>query len=289
MLQHGYAEVNGVRLHYVTQGEGKLIMFVHGFPEFWYEWRRQLDEFGKDYKAVALDMRGYNLSSKPIEVEQYRMRILTEDIRQLVEHLGHKRFILVAHDLNGVAYVFAHLYPDYLEKFIAINVPHPSAGIRAHEKSEEQVKAHGYVDVFKSSEAERILSENNYFRLIRLAFTGYYGGDDLLNEGHLTEEDLKLYIESWSQPGGITGGLNHYRALDLGGIARDNLVIRVPTLVIWGMKDPAMLPGYLDGLEKFVPGVTIKRIPDAAHRVVHKKPELVNRYIRQFIGGEKVE
>jgi len=98
MLKHEYADVNGVRLHYVTAGKGKLIMFVHGFPEFWYEWKNQLLEFGNDYQAVAPDMRGYNLSSKPSEVDQYQVKYMVEDLRALAEKLGHKKFVLVAHD-----------------------------------------------------------------------------------------------------------------------------------------------------------------------------------------------
>jgi epoxide hydrolase 4 len=100
MFKHAYAELNGVRLHYVTAGEGKLILFVHGFPEFWYAWRNQLAEFARDYLAVAPDMRGYNLSSKPVEVEQYSIKYLIEDLRALAEHLAHKRFILAGSRLG---------------------------------------------------------------------------------------------------------------------------------------------------------------------------------------------
>src|SRR4030043_2331779 len=98
VFDHKYADVNNIRLHYVTAGKGKLMMFLHGFPEFWYEWKDQLVEFGRDYHAVAPDMRGFNLSSRPADVEQYRMKYLVEDIRALVEYLGYNKFILVAHD-----------------------------------------------------------------------------------------------------------------------------------------------------------------------------------------------
>ena len=95
-FQSRYAEVNGVRLHFVSKGEGKLIMFVHGFPEFWAGWENQLDEFGQDHQAVAVDMRGYNLSSKPEDPDAYHVMDLIEDLRALAEHLGHEKFILVA-------------------------------------------------------------------------------------------------------------------------------------------------------------------------------------------------
>ena len=125
-IRHAEAEVNGVRLHYAAAGAGSLVMFVHGFPEFWYEWRRQLVEFGRDHLAVAPDMRGYNLSSRPSDLDAYAVPTLVEDIRALAEHLGHRRFTLVAHDWGGaVAWVFAMLHPGMLERLVLINAPHP--------------------------------------------------------------------------------------------------------------------------------------------------------------------
>src|SRR6202451_2040321 len=126
-LKNEYATVNGVRLHYVTAGKGPLIIFLHGFPEFWYEWKEQLPEFGKDYRAVAPDMRGYNLSEKPAGVEHYQMKELVEDVRALAEHLGYKKFILVGHDWGGgVAWGFAIAHPEYLEKLVIVNCPPPA-------------------------------------------------------------------------------------------------------------------------------------------------------------------
>ena len=286
MLRHDYAEVNGVRLHYVSEGQGKLILFVHGFPEFWYEWKNQLEEFGKDHQAVAVDLRGYNLSSKPIDPDQYKMRILTEDLRQLVEHLGHQKFILVAHDWGGsVAYAFAMRHPDYLEKLIVINTFHPGTFNRELQKNPKQRGGSQYILMFRSPEAEKILSENNfaYFR------ENTFG--DLIKQGYLTEEDLKAYHKAWSQPGALTGGLNYYRASRMDAlegktqpaIDESRLIVRVPTLVIWGEQDRAMVASNLDGLDEFVPDLTIKRIPDGTHWVVHEKPELINKYIREFI------
>jgi pimeloyl-ACP methyl ester carboxylesterase len=290
MFEHKYADVNNIRLHYVTAGNGKLIMFLHGFPEFWYEWKNQLTEFGRDYQAVAPDMRGYNLSSKPVEVEQYRMKYLINDIRALAEHLGYKKFILVAHDWGGgVAWPFAIRYPEYLEKLIIINAVHPVTFMRELRDNPAQRKASQYILVYRTTKAEEILSRNNY------ALPASNLLEDGLKQGYFTEEDRKAYIEAWSQPGALTGGLNYYRAAHLGsftGESDDSLsadpslfTVAVPTLVIWGEKDKWLLTGNLEGLEKYVPNLTIKRIPNGSHWVIHEKPGLVNSYIREFIEG----
>jgi pimeloyl-ACP methyl ester carboxylesterase len=288
MFKHKYAEVNNIRIHYVTVGEGKLIMFLHGFPEFWYEWKDQLKEFGRDYQAVAPDMRGYNLSSKPADVQQYRRKYLVEDIRALAEHLGYKKFFLVAHDWGaGVAWPFAIIHPDYLEKLIIINGPHPATFARELRDNPEQQKASQYVRVYQTAEAEEILSRDNYAVLDSSLL------QDGLKQGYFTEEDRQAYLDAWSQPGALTGGLNYYRAArlvpfsgesdDTASTDPSSLMVKVPTLVIWGEKDKYLLTETLDGLEKYVPNLTVKRIPDGSHWVVHEKPALVNSYIRKFI------
>jgi pimeloyl-ACP methyl ester carboxylesterase len=284
--KHEYAEVNGVRLHYVTDGKGPLIVFLHGFPEFWYEWKQQLPEFAKDYRSVAPDMRGYNLSGKPAGVDHYQMKELVEDVRALVKHLGYKKFVLVCHDWGGaVAWSFAIAHPEYLEKLVIINCPHPAILARELAENPAQQKASQYMLLFRSAQAEQTLSANNYAGLV----DGVLG--DGLKTGAFTEADKQAYIQAWSQPGALTGGLNYYRAANLGPPApgeaiappTGSLLVKVPTLVIWGEKDTALLTGNLDGMDKFVPKLTVKRIPDGSHWVLHEKPELVNEYIREFI------
>ena len=288
MFEHGYADVSKIRLHYVTAGKGRLIMFLHGFPEFWYEWKNQLAEFGRDYQAVAPDMRGYNLSSKPAEVEQYRMKYLINDVRALAEHLGHKRFILVAHDWGGgVAWPFAMRHPEYLEKLVIINAVHPIIFMRELRDNPAQQKASQYILVYRTPGAEEILSRNNY------ALPASNLLEDGLKQGYFTEEDRKAYIEAWSQPGALTGGLNYYRAAHLGSFTGESngslsadpslFTVEVPTLVVWGERDRWLLVGNLEGLETYVPNLTVKRIPDGSHWVIHEKPVLVNSYIREFV------
>jgi pimeloyl-ACP methyl ester carboxylesterase len=281
MLNHAYADVNGIRLHYAHAGTGPLLLFLHGFPEFWYEWRNLLPEFSKDQLAVAPDMRGYNLSSKPTELEQYQMRHLVEDVRALAEHLGHKKFTLVGHDWGGVvAWNFAMAHPDWLDKLIIVNAPHGAIFRRELTSNPAQQQASAYMQLFRSPQAEAVLSANNYAMLTHALFGGTLFG---------TEAEKQAYIDAWSQPGALTGGLNYYRAMT-GAPSGANIgpnpathIVNVPTLVIWGEKDTALLTGNLDGLAPFVPNLTIQRIPDGTHWVIHEQPQKVIGYMREFL------
>jgi len=291
MLRHEYAELKGIRIHYVTAGAGELVIFAHGFPEFWYAWKDQLLEFGRDYQAVAPDMRGYNLSEKPAGADQYQVKVLCEDLRGLAEHLGHQRFVLVGHDWGGaVAWAFALSYPGYLEKLVIINAPHPAVFERELRENPAQQKASEYMLMFRGPEAEQILSANRYDFL--------YNGvlSEGVKNGYFTQEDCEAYLTAWSQPGALTGGLNYYRAAHIGpptaegGPAKGEFVadlsevtVKVPTLLIWGENDPYLLTGNLEGLEELVPDLTIKRIPDGSHWVVHEKPAVINDLIRSFL------
>ena len=287
-----YADVNGIRLHYVSVGQGQLIMFVHGFPEFWAQWENQLTEFGQDHQAVALDMRGYNLSAKPAKVDAYHAKNLIEDLAALAEHLGHQKFILVAHDWGGaVAWSVAMRRPECLHKLVIINAPHPAVFARELLNNPDQQKASQYMVLFRSHEAERVLSENNYARLV----------DMLAKFGSKWEmaPDVRLrYVEAWSQPGALTGSLNYYRASPLYPpdsaediqkienilkLPREMFAVKVPTLVIWGEADQALLSGNLDGLGDYVDDLTVKRIPEGTHWVIHEQPQQVNALIREFL------
>ncbi len=293
-LTHEYADVNGIRMHYVAAGAGPLIILLHGFPEFWYAWKSQLAEFSREYQVVAPDMRGYNLSSKPAAVDQYRMNFLVEDVRALAAHLGHDRFILGGHDWGGVvAWAFALQYPGLLEKLIIINAPHPAIFERELRENPAQQQASQYMLVFRSEAAEQILSSGNYS-----AFDSSILQPGI-RQGSFNDEDRRSYLQAWSQPGALTGGLNYYRAAGVGpagesgqdsrpltgGLA--SLTVRVPALVIWGEKDPHLLTGNLNGLEQFVPDLQIRRIADGSHWVIHEKPDLINSYMWDFIENRR--
>lgn len=291
MLRHEYAELGDVSLHYAAAGEGDLILFAHGFPEFWYAWKNQLEEFGRTHLAVAPDLRGYNLSSKPERVEDYRLEKLIGDIAGLAAHFDKKKFTLVGHDWGGlVAWAFALAHPDVLNGLVIINAPHPATFLRELRENPAQQQASAYIQMFRTQPVEGLFTADNCQRLVEVVLRPG------LRQGYFTEEDRRAYLEAWSQPGAITGGLNYYRAAPLGlesiegpRKASDFLpglnswVLSIPTLVIWGEKDEYLLTGILRGLEEFVPKLALRRIPDGTHWVIHEKPEMVNLIIRDWM------
>jgi pimeloyl-ACP methyl ester carboxylesterase len=270
------------------------MIFLHGFPEFWYQWKNQLEEFGRDYRAVALDMRGYNLSDKPTECEQYDLWHLVEDVSELAKHLGHQKIVLVGHDWGGVvAWAFAIAHPEQLEKLVIINAPHPGIFTRLLRDDFAQQTASQYMLLFRGERAEEVLSAHNHQALEGMLRAG---SEDVV----FTPEELENYRNAWSQPGALTGALNYYRASKLGPLPEahrtgepagyfsfplSKLTVSAPVLVIWGEKDIALVPANLDGLGQCVSNLTIKRIPDAGHCVVHEKPAEVNSYIREFLAS----
>ncbi|HEV2103586.1 MAG TPA: alpha/beta hydrolase [Candidatus Acidoferrum sp.] len=291
-----YVTVNGMRLHCVTGGEGPLMLCLHGFPEFWYEWKEQLREFGKGRLVVAPDLRGYNLSDKPAEMEAYRVQALLEDIRGLADHFRQgRKFVLVGHDWGGaLAWGFAAAHPELLEKLVIINAPHPAIFQELLMNDPGQQQASQYMLMFRSPGAEAMLLANDCAILVENVLGG------MLRSGIMTEADRAEYVKAWQQPGALTGGLNYYRANEVGPPTPEEMgmpaaanafmagaaqmKVRVPALVIWGEKDTALTINNLEGLEKYVPELKICRVPEGSHWVVHEKSAEVNGYIREFIG-----
>jgi pimeloyl-ACP methyl ester carboxylesterase len=262
-------------------------------------------------------MRGYNLSSKPAELSAYAMPKLVDDVRALAAGLlastGGGKFTLVAHDWGGVvAWVFAAQHPEMLERLVIVNAPHPTIFGRLLAEDPAQQRASQYMLMFRGPNAEQTLSANGYAMLTSMVLGAG------LKDGTVTEADRQMYVEAWSQPGALTGGLNYYRASAVGPPAGGDastkasgasaptgsptiapagdapadppalaqmpaMIVRVPTLVIWGEKDTALLPVNLEGLDRVVPSLTIKRIPDGTHWVVREKSADVNRLIREFL------
>jgi pimeloyl-ACP methyl ester carboxylesterase len=288
-IQHGTAQVNGVELHYAEAGSGKLMLFVHGFPEFWYAWTDQLMEFGRDHHAVAFDTRGVNESSKPEGVENYRVEKLIGDIKGMIEHFGAEKCVLVGHDWGGVAcWAFAIKHPEMLERLIIVNAPHPGVFAELIRNNAAQQEASQYINMFRTEGSENVLAQDEW-KIFRESIL-----EPLERAGHLGAEDVQRYLDAWSTPGAMKAALNYYRAMDIrppgkdraaeapsGGA--DSLAVKCPVTVIWGLKDTALLPGNIEGLEAYIPDLEIYTIPEGSHWVVHEHGSEVNALIRQAL------
>src|SRR5438552_2312564 len=158
-VEHGYAKNGDVKIHYASLGKGPLIVMIHGFPDFWYTWRDQMDALAPNYHVVAIDQRGYNLSDKPAGVENYAISMLVGDVEAVVRHFKADKAIIVGHDWGGiVAWTFAMMHPDMTDKLIILNLPHPRGLNRELAHNPEQQKNSQYARNFQKPEAAKALT-----------------------------------------------------------------------------------------------------------------------------------
>lgn len=273
----------GVKLHVLTSGAGPLILFLHGFPEFASVWTPQLHEFGHDYLAAALDLRGYGRSDKPIDVSAYTLDVLVEDVRRTIETLSPSQpAVIVGHDWGGiVGWAFARAYPHLLDRLIVINGPHPAVFARELAYNTSQRFASSFMLFYRSrGVAEEVLASVDFALLRRMVF-----GRTKCPEA-FTPEQRAEYLEAWKRPGALTGALNYFRAAQGFRQTRlENWHISVPTMVLWGEADPILLTGNLRGLDEYVSSLALHRHPTATHWIVHEEPEWIHAHIRGFLGA----
>lgn len=291
-LQDHYADLEDCRIHYVSRGQGAPLLFLHGFPQFWFLWREQLADLGEDHAVYAPDMRGFNLSCKPEDPEAYRMRHLLADVHELINELELTDLTLVGHDWGGiVSWAFALKYPEMIERLVIIDAPPPFTWNRDLRESPKQRDAVNYmVELSKPSpEPEEMLAANDFSMMDDIMLR--IGG----REARLSDADRSVYHEAWAQPGALRGGLNYYRAARMGeqvaagGVPEEyaakitSQTLEIPTLVIWGENDAALLPSLTRGLSEWVPRVRVEIVPGAGHWVPYERPDQVNRLIREFV------
>ncbi len=278
--KHEYITTNKIKLHYVTQGNGPLMLMLHGFPEYWYSWRHQIPEFALDYQVVAIDLRGYNDSDKPKEKSAYVMNELIQDVKGVIQGLGYEKCVLVAHDWGGaIAWNFAYAYPEMLEKLIVLNIPHPEKfmeGLRTW----KQLQKSWYVFFFQLPFfPEQYLRASNYQKIEEI-FAGM-----VIDKTAFPPEVIEAYKQAAAKPGALTAMINYYRnALDLKSRDRSWDILSVPTLMIWGEEDTFLGKELTYGTEAYFRDFQIKYIPNCSHWVQQEQPTLVNQYMREFLG-----
>ncbi|HMS80177.1 MAG TPA: alpha/beta fold hydrolase [Burkholderiaceae bacterium] len=280
-----------IRLHCAEAGrEGAPpIVFVHGFPEFWYAWKDVLPAFADRWHAVAPDLRGFNLSRAPADPKACRADRLVGDLDGLIRAFGHERAVVVAHDWGGaVAWALAIARPERVSRLVILNAPHPVPFARLLAGDPAQQAASAYMNVLRAPGAEAALAADDFAGLERLFA-------EVSPAPWFDAETRAAYHAAWSRPGVLTGAVNYYRASPLYPPVGDDpgarrlvldpadFVVRVPTCVLWGERDQALLPALLDGLDALVPELTVHRLPGCSHWLAHEAPERVAALIRAFV------
>ena len=283
--QHIDVLTNGITLHTIQAGpkDGPLLIFLHGFPEFWYCWHRQIDFFAeKGFRVMVPDQRGYNTSSKPSGISPYRVDFIARDTIGLIEYAGRRKACIVGHDWGGAtAWWLGQRYPSWVEKLAVLNCPHPSV-MREHlYNNQAQRKKSWYIFYYQLPWLpEWTMSRKDWeFSRKALQFTSV--------RGTFSEDEMSKYVEAWSQPGALTAMLNWYRASIqlLKGRQKNRHPlgkIEVPTLLLWGVKDR-----FLDremaqpSIERCTKGEVIY-LDEATHWLQHEEPETVNPLLLEF-------
>jgi pimeloyl-ACP methyl ester carboxylesterase len=285
---------NGIELDVTFGGPrgGEALILLHGFPESHRTWRHQLAGLSDSFFVVAPDQRGYAGSSKPSDVSDYEPSKPVEDLIALADALELDRFTLVGHDWGGaIAWLAAIRHPDRIARLVIVNAPHPFVFQRTLIEDREQREASQYIRTFRDPAFETKLDAMGLEKFFEISFMRHADGK------LLGEEEKEAYLDQWRQPGAFTAMLNWYRAATVIVPETDEKVDRpafldapfpsvaMPVLVIWGMRDTALLPVQLDGLSTYVDDLRVVEV-DAGHFVTWEAPDAVNGAIRAFLADK---
>ena len=280
-LEHTTIQTNGINLHVVQAGDpnGTPIILLHGFPEFWYSWRNQIEPLTQaGFRLYMPDQRGYNLSDKPKNVADYNLDTLADDIIGLIDHIGVEKVRIVAHDWGGAAaWWLANRNPDRVEKLAVLNIPHHAVFAKALKTNAKQRRKSLYMMFFQlKGLSELLLKFRGGSTFARWAF----GKDNPA----FTPEDIEKYKAAWAQPGAITAMLNWYRAIrKYRPQSIRNPKITVPLLLIWGKQDVAFEPNLAADSIRLCTNGELKMIEQASHWVQHEAAEEVNAALLEWL------
>ena len=279
MIVHRFIDVGGTRLHVAEQGSGPPVVLLHGFPEFWFSWRAQMDALAAaGFRAVAPDLRGYNESDKPRGTGSYRASLVADDVAGVIRSLAAGSVPVVGHDWGApIAYRLAMDHPELVSRLFILNGPHPEHFRKLLLKSAAQRRRSWYIFFFQLPLLpERALRRRGALaRIFRsMATRPEVFGDEVIAE----------YERAFARPGALHAAVSYYRAARLRD-RRPRGGVTCPTLVIWGMKDSALGPECLEGLDRYVPGVRIHRIEGASHWVQQEAADEVNAVLLRELGA----
>ena len=280
---HKTATVNGINIHYVAHGQGSPVILLHGWPEFWYGWRKQIPVLAERFQVIAPDMRGFGYSDKPLT--GYDTRTAASDIYELAQLLGHRRVSLVGHDIGArVAYRYALDHEDAVERLVIMDATPPVAQLGPQPDSVTRGRWHSYFH--QQPDLPERLVEGNVEVYLR-----HFLRDWSVNKHLFSDDEVAEYVRAYSQPGALRGGFNYYRASGKEDppqwLADADRKLSTPMLFLWGARGGSRAEGMgLDLLEewrKVVPNVRGKHLPQYGHFLQAEAPEEVNRELLAFL------
>lgn len=274
-VTHGFADNEGVKIHYASVGEGPLVLMIHGFPDFWYSWRFQMEALASEYRCVAFDQRGYNQSDKPAGQENYDVLKLVSDAVAVIDHLGEEKATVVGHDWGGfVAWFLAAYHPERVERLIICNLPHPKGISRELATNPEQQANSAYARAFQQEGAHKVVTEEMLAMLV--------APDDA--------EAREIYLEAFKNSD-LEAMLAYYKQNyprePYTQDTREVPTVQVPVLVFHGLLDQALHANALNNTWEWVAApLQIVTVPGANHWVHHDASALVNSTIRDWLARE---
>lgn len=271
-LRSRYAANRGVRLHYAIAGRGPLVLFVHGFPGWWWTWRHQMAAVAANHTVAAMDLRGYNLSGQPAGVAGYGIRDLAADVRAVIAHAGHRRATVVGHDWGGaIAWVLAITAPSVVERLVILNAPHPSALARELYTNPRQQRASAYAQAFRRPNAASRLTAESVAALLAPPGSPEYPRHVAAMRRTSLQSALNYYAANYpAEPYAAPGA----------ALPR----VASPTLVLFGREDPFVLVDVLGGTWDYVDrSLEIDVIPGAGHFVQNDARARVNSRLREWL------
>lgn len=279
--QHRLLSVNGLQLHAVTQGQGPLMLMLHGFPEFWYAWRYQIPVFAQHYTVAAIDLRGYNDSDKPTPVRAYAMPELVADVRGAIAALGFEHCVLVGHDWGGaIAWQTTAQHPELVDRLVILNCPHPQRFLEVLRTSPQQLWRSAYMAFFQLPWLPEWVIQAQDYRLIEQALR-----DLAADASVFSAADLAAFKTAAAKPGALTAMVNYYRNLGHPALWQSpGSVLTVPTLLIWGEADPVLGPELAAETERYVRELRRRQLSNCGHWVQQEQPAAVNRHMAEFLG-----
>ncbi len=280
--QHRFIETNRIRLHYVTQGEGDLIVLLHGFPEFWYSWRHQIPALARHFKVVVPDLRGYNDSDKP--TSGYDLDTLSTDIQGLIQGLGYSKAHVVGHDWGGaIAWHLAQQFPQQVERLAILNAPHPQRFAQEMLGNLDQLRRCWYLLAFQVPALPEWLIQQNLRSFVQNVLQGL-----AIRKGAFSARDAEIFQAALAKPGVLTAALSYYRQLLspsalMKWVGRSPQPVTMPTMILWGEDDAILSQRLLHRIQELIDApfqCTI--IPECGHWIQQEVPQTVNRELLRF-------